>query len=263
MNLNDAIRFAQFVQAAYAGGDAGEPVYNPPFGYNVITNIYGNDLATDQSPSTGNDYVPFGYVAQSPDQKEFVVAIRGTDNLLEWIQDARFDKVACPILHGSGQTEDGFTSVFLSMAIQPNANAPSVADFVVNQAKATAGSRVVVTGHSLGAALATLVSFAIEAGGVVPSAYTYESPNVGDSLFAQTYESLIPNAWRVVIPQDIVTHVPPGFILGYQPVGATFSLIPGALVKRSIPCYHALDTVLFLLGRMAGQNLPLDANCQP
>ena len=60
-----------------------------------------------------------------------------------------------------------------------------------------------MTGHSLGAALATL---AADRYGNVQGLYTYGSPRVGDRNFKEDFNV---NAYRFVNNSDIVTKVPP------------------------------------------------------
>ncbi len=59
------------------------------------------------------------------------------------------------------------------------------------------------TGHSLGAALATL---AADRYGHVQGLYTFGSPRVGDDSFADDFHV---NTYRFVNNNDVVTHVPP------------------------------------------------------
>ncbi len=71
-----------------------------------------------------------------------------------------------------------------------------------------------LTGHSLGAALATLASErAIRDGGFeVRGVYPYGSPRVGDIQFQQNFEARGLNAktYRVVFNKDVVAKIPPG-----------------------------------------------------
>ena len=70
-----------------------------------------------------------------------------------------------------------------------------------------------VTGHSLGAAIATLAAFEIALN--FPEIrknlqlYTYAGPRVGDRDFAQAHSKMIPNSYRIVNLSDFVPLVPP------------------------------------------------------
>ena len=63
--------------------------------------------------------------------------------------------------------------------------------------------KIWMTGHSLGAALATL---AADRYGNVQGVYTFGSPRVGDGAFKKNFEV---EAYRIVNNKDIVTRVPP------------------------------------------------------
>lgn len=77
-----------------------------------------------------------------------------------------------------------------------------------------------LTGHSLGAALATLaVAKLIERGTPVNGLYTYGSPRCGDKQFAAAFNASFSQAYRFVYGDDLVTRVPPRFIFGYRHVG--------------------------------------------
>jgi hypothetical protein len=75
------------------------------------------------------------------------------------------------------------------------------------------------TGHSLGAALATLA-----AARHAPTAlYTFGSPRVGDADFAASLKGITGNIHRVVNGNDVVSTLPPA-ILGFQHVGTLHTL---------------------------------------
>src|SRR5208282_1051090 len=120
-DLRQAIQYALLVKAAedvppdqtvYKLGDSIPIAYDAiNVTYSVVTTIYGNDLATDISVSQARPIgiVSFGVVVQDP-AGNAVVAIRGTDGIFEWLQDVNFFWVTCPVLPGSGNSEDGFTA---------------------------------------------------------------------------------------------------------------------------------------------------------
>lgn len=73
------------------------------------------------------------------------------------------------------------------------------------------GCKIWVTGHSLGAALATLAADRFQN---VQGLYTFGSPRVGDRRFQEKFQM---RAYRVVNGDDIVSRVPPAGI--YRHVG--------------------------------------------
>ena len=75
------------------------------------------------------------------------------------------------------------------------------------------GHRVLVTGHSLGAALATLMASWMPQAGL----YTFGSPRVGTPDFVQAVRNRV--AARFVDCCDIVTRLPPKAVLNYADVG--------------------------------------------
>lgn len=266
MDIHSAINYGLMVREAERIGDDGDTTaYHPPAGYTFVQAIFANDLKTDISPD-GRDYVPFGYVARSAaPANEFVVAIRGTDNIWEWIQDASFGKITCPFLQGSGDSEDGFTNLYSTLRIGLTDGCPRLVDHLRELVTRTPGATITVCGHSLGSAIATLLALDLAGNvGLHPTVYTFASPNVGDSQFAATYNRLVPNTWRLVVGPDIIPQLPPGFLFGYEPAGATFGLTPGRAVKVNLLCYHDLATYLHLLALMGGRTpIPLDPKCQP
>jgi pimeloyl-ACP methyl ester carboxylesterase len=79
---------------------------------------------------------------------------------------------------------------------------------------------VVVTGHSLGGALAILCAFDLRSTGLsVDSVYTFGQPRVGNAVFAWLYKMLLGSVtFRVTNGADIVPWSP-GWLLGYRHSG--------------------------------------------
>ena len=80
------------------------------------------------------------------------------------------------------------------------------------------------TGHSLGAALATLAWKRYGSLRTTPQLYTYGSPRVGDKEFGKGFE----NTYRFVNNNDIVTKVPPP--VNYRHVGRLEHLSSDGLI---------------------------------
>jgi hypothetical protein len=282
MDLNSAIEFGQLINAAYAvppdnlANRAGEMIQAGLLGggtaFEVITSIYANDLATDMDSLRGSKTVSIGLILQAT-TGDVVVALRGTEGIMEWIQDARFLSVPCPFVPGAGNTEDGFTAMYRSLAVSPNTGAASVIKSISGLTWKRSVTSVTICGHSLGSALATLLAIDLAANAAapfnVPTVYTYASPKTGDLLFVSTYNHLVPNTLRIANRLDLVPKLPlpPLYdhVLGlYDLNPVKFGISPTVLVKCDIPCEHFLTSYLNLLSQLAGGKvLPLDAQCVP
>src|ERR1700693_2931671 len=163
MDQNKAIQFGLLVKAAEAVGpgnaaNAAGQVLNVSYDainvdYKVVTTIYANDLATDMNPGRANMIVSFGFVLQAPNN-DVVIAVRVTEGILEWIQDARFLAVKCPFLPGAGHTEDGFTAVYSSLRVDVNPGSARVVKALATLPFQQPVGAMTICGHSLGGAIA-------------------------------------------------------------------------------------------------------------
>jgi pimeloyl-ACP methyl ester carboxylesterase len=251
-------------QTVYNPGDTINVVYGAVnTAYTVVTTIYANDLATGEHPLRANDIVSFGFVAQDGSGNA-VVAIRGTEGILEWAQDARFLAVKCPFLAGAGYTEDGFTAVYQSLRIAADFNSVRLVNALPGLAFPQAVASMTICGHSLGGAIATLLALDVASNTKFahPVAYTYASPRVGDPSFVDTYNQLVPDTYRFANRLDIVPKLPLPPL--YEHVLGIYDLNPFRRVKFDILCEHHLTSYLFLLSLLAGGTvLPLNSGCQP
>jgi len=281
MDANSAIQFGQLVAAAYTvdptdlSQDAGKtiPASFDPYGnnYSIITTIYSNDLATDMNPDRDKHVVSFGYVLQDKN-RNIVIVIRGTSGIWEWVHDAEFLYVPCPVTSGAGSTDDGFTAIYKALSVDALLQNSLVASLATLKFNLPVNS-ITICGHSLGAALATITALDVAANTSFknPTAYTYASPRTGDPAFASAYNRAVPNTFRIANRSDVVPMLPlpPMYehVLGLAELNtAGTGNPPSVLVNYSIPCEHMLTTYLYLLGRLPGvtsQQVPLDATCQP
>jgi hypothetical protein len=281
MDPNTAVRFGQLVNAAYAVAPnvltnrAGDPVSvgTPAVDYEVVTSIYANDLATDMNPDRGKNLVSIGLVLQATATGDAVIAIRGTEGIQEWVQDAKFLTVPCPFLSSGGNTEDGFTDMYTSISSGTAAGSPSVIKALPTLPWKQTVTSLTICGHSLGGALATLLALDVAANASSPfnnpTVYTYASPRTGDPIFAATYNHVVHDTTRIANRMDLVPKLPLPPL--YEHVVGLFelnpvvlSIPPQVLVKAEIVCEHILTTYLFLLSRLAGgPPLQLDPKCVP
>ncbi|HYB83505.1 MAG TPA: lipase family protein [Mycobacterium sp.] len=273
-----AIVFGQLLNATYATspGDltnaAGQALSAGGVAYTVVTTIYANDLATDMNPSRGDDEVSIGLICQANQTGDVVIAIRGTEGILEWLHDAEFLQVPCPFLAGAGHTEDGFTAMYESLRTGAGSDSPTLVKALPNLAFPRSVSSVTICGHSLGGALATLLALDVAANSAFsdPAVYSYASPRTGDSLFAGTYDQVVKNSYRIANRLDIVPALPPPVDYAHvlnpyelNPI-RLMPLPPKVLVKYTVTCEHSLATYLYLLSlQSGGPVIPLESTCQP
>jgi triacylglycerol lipase len=124
------------------------------------------------------------------------LAFRGTERrILDWVQNAQFGPVPGEL---GGRVHSGFHNGLGAMWDQ------------IEPVAVAAGKPVVLTGHSLGGALATLAGARLaEAGVDVAAIYTYGQPRVGHGDFrARFNDRLEAVTHRVVNHIDVVPRVP-------------------------------------------------------
>jgi hypothetical protein len=279
MDLAQSILFAQLVNAAYAilpgniNNAAGTPIAFGA-GYDVVTSIFANDLSTDMNPARGQSRVSIGLILQST-AGDVVIAIRGTEGIQEWIHDAQFLLKPCPYPVGAGfdpgQTEDGFTDMYMSLTTSPDPASPTVVQSLPVLAFPRPVTSLTVCGHSLGGALATLLALDIAANTPFknPTVYTYASPRTGDPQFVATYNQVVPNTTRIAGRLDLVPKLPlpPLYehVLGLAELNSVqIAIPPRILIRPDLVCLHILTSYLYLLSLLAGGPvLPLQPACVP
>lgn len=131
----------------------------------------------------------------------------------------------------------------------------AVRDPIHDYIKTNSITNVVVTGHSLGGALATLCAVDIQynfSNTVTIEAYTYGAPNVGNDGFRDSYNQRVPNSYRIVHGMDLVPELPRWW-QGYRAVdkeiriGQRFSL---NFVSQRFKD-HAIDRYIAVLSQLA------------
>lgn len=275
MDWKKGIQYAQLVNAAY-NTFLKKPVATP--GFDVLATLFANDLATDASKRRNDpvSIVSMGLILQAQGGGDAVVAIRGTEGIKEWVEDAQFGDELFDRVPGAGRTEDGFTDMYKSMTIGEGAAAPKVVSGLPGVAWKRPVTSLTVCGHSLGGALATLFALDVAANAPgpfnKPIVYTYASPRTGNADFVKKYSQMVSTTYRFVDNVDLVPKLPlpdvPG--LPYQHVCAeikmdSLSLIPPRVRLQPNPvCWHILSSYVYLMSLSAGGAvLPPDDDCKP
>jgi hypothetical protein len=222
------------VEAVYARFE-GQPVNLPA----AITHL--SDIHADTGPfaalmNTGDERTKILLRAMFADGKLFgaidrddanrigIIAFRGTKKLFEWIEDFFFPIVPFDEVQGLPAVHLGFHLVY-TLARK---------ELLARLSLLTGVDRIIVTGHSLGAAVATLCAHDLAEQGLPKvEGCTFASPR---AYFASTdsFQKAVPKNLRVANPVDIVTHVP-SLLQGFVHVQGGFDIDP------KIADFHSLE----------------------
>ncbi len=184
--------------------------------YQMLTDYEQGDSFTLPAPYTlraqfltaehfpGEDFpdaVPIAYVATSG--TSIYVVFRGTKTIAEWVSDATLTQEPYTFVAGGGETETGFTAIYASLNT-------GIIDLVNSLAQEGTYDTLYITGHSLGAALATLAApdLARATPFSDPVLYNFASPRTGNPVFALLVDEL-PITWRIANTNDEVPRLPP------------------------------------------------------
>lgn len=173
--------------------------YSNPDGSFVVPLNYSICHTIEAKSLFSKGWERFGFILESPE--EIVIAFRGTSSTTDWISDVIASQKRFKYIEDDCLTHRGFTDIYASARNE----------IVSALSRLPSGKNLYITGHSLGAALATLCAVDIAANIAVrtPILVTFGSPRVGDPAFAKACSKYIPNSYRVANPFDIVTYAPP------------------------------------------------------
>lgn len=161
------------------------------------------------------------------DSSGVIIAFRGTEatNLKDWLTDIRIAKVK---LHGV-KVHKGFCRAYQDIRQKIFAE--------LNDAPAN--TPIYITGHSLGAALATLCAFDLAmCGWRVDGLYTFGSPRVGGGSFKRAFnKKLSGRTFRVVNHNDIVCRIPT--LLRWRHVGEVIYFDEAGIQRAAPPFWHS------------------------
>ncbi|KAK9742744.1 hypothetical protein RND81_03G194800 [Saponaria officinalis] len=155
-------------------------------------------------------------------RRDVVIALRGTATCLEWLENLRatltpipWDQNVVPASDqgGAPMVESGFLSLYTS----GSETQPSLQDTLRSEIQRILNLypdeelSFTITGHSLGAALATLAAHDIKTTfdrAPLVTVMSFGGPRVGNSSFRSTIEKQGTKVLRIVNPNDLITKIP-------------------------------------------------------
>jgi V8-like Glu-specific endopeptidase len=178
-------------QTALSLGLASELAYNPPAAVRSQALAWGfRDCAFVEARAAQ------GFVASSAEV--VLVSFRGTESTSDWLSNLQ---VRPQTVAGLGRVHAGFWGQFTALQAQ-----------LESRLAMRQGVPLVVTGHSLGGAIAVLAAITWAASHSLRALYTYGQPAVAQGEAVTAISTALAGRYhRLVNDADIVPRVPPGY----------------------------------------------------
>ncbi|RLN58373.1 hypothetical protein BBJ28_00014574 [Nothophytophthora sp. Chile5] len=164
-----------------------------------------------------------GLVGYSQLYDAVVVAFRGSMDVTNWLDNLTFLKKRAYTQFPGVMVHEGFYWAYRSVASQ-------VLTLVHKLQKLHPQASLLVSGHSLGGAVAAICAFELEYLEKIPvqALYTFGKPRVGNTNFSARLRNASMEVYRLTHFQDAVPHLPPtwtGFEHTTQEVGEAMSSV--------------------------------------
>jgi hypothetical protein len=167
----------------------------------------------------------FGFLARSQaDPSHYVAAVRGTNGFAEWAINGEFLSVVWPPQPGAS-VEQGFSDIYETMTLVGLDGAQIGTKAADGIAHVVDGGTATVCGHSLGAALATYLSFDVaKLLGGRASACLFASPRTGDPVWTTAYAARVQTYRLINYVLDVVPYVP------FEPPAMPYQTLPNSQI---------------------------------
>jgi len=202
-DLNRAIELAELSNLAYAQYKAftEKQSWQLPAPYSL-------ELVLDAVYE--NDNTPLGFIAKA--NNDIYIVWRGTQDIEEWIEDAKYDQTPCSFLNKGEKVALGFDEMYTTGDSKVSSPQRKVLEYL-NKIPLGSYTNLWITGHSLGGALAVLNTCDIVHNTAHHGAkmYNFAGPRAGDGNFANTFNNSVSLSWRIVNSHDAVPNLPPEY----------------------------------------------------
>lgn len=207
--LQTAVRLYNFTSLAYAENPQDRAFMKAlsDMGVRLIADIREDELGNRAIVLRGKDHLIVSFrgtvsreqlVTVDMDTK-FVMSSLGMDDD-RWQPNTDFLRI---LDSGVPQVHRGFYISYMNLR-------DAVFDAVETNLMEEGPVPLLMTGHSLGGALATLCSldFVARLENIPVAMYNFGSPRVGDCTFSRIFNQMVPTAFRVIVDGDVVVGSP-------------------------------------------------------
>ena len=163
-----------------------------------------------------------GYLAADSSRGLTILSFRGSESVRNFIADADFPTTPTPDLCATCAIDTGFYTSWVEAR----------GGILTHLASATAANptfRLVITGHSLGGAIAAIAAAEVRKSGQIADLYTYGQPRIGGadvSDFITNQSPSLGNNFRVTHYDDPVPRLPP-LALGFRHLSPEYYISSG------------------------------------
>ncbi|KAF3767344.1 alpha/beta-hydrolase, partial [Cryphonectria parasitica EP155] len=195
--LTDFVHYAQYAGVAYCDPVAGRRVYCK----GDICPAGNHSNATIHSVFHGVETDILGFIAIDSTAREITLSVRGSTSLINWLADVIWAREPTDMCDGCW-AHLGFLFAYSEVVDAVDAS-------VAAATRLFPSYRLAVTGHSLGASVATLLGMHLRDAGYALDLYTYGSPRVGNRALAAHVTRQPGREFRLTHDADVVTRLPP------------------------------------------------------
>ena len=192
-----------------------------------LVSIVSNNKINDNNPKglenikllyNLKDKEPFGVIWKDNTNNVLFIVLRGTEYTKEWIQDLDSSQSKYNIITKNKNKKYSQVLFALNTGIDLMLHSgfievyENIRNDIIDTVNKLGPSKIIVCGHSLGAAVSTICGVDLFMKGYNTITYNFASPRVGDVNFCKLIKSNNIPIYRLVNEDDIIPTLPPSIV---------------------------------------------------